>query len=119
MQFAGIVGISEVKLKDPYGWLEFTARAVDGLFYLHQRGVYLKLHRFQSNIIKQIVDLTYLPPSSIAKISTIRIPWSVIYAYVSKNIDEMINEYIGFFDLIGCKYYEGKEERFTKEMSRG
>lgn len=33
----------------------------------------------------------------------------------TKNIDEMIKDYVHFFDDIGCKIYEGKEDRFIKE----
>lgn len=89
VQLAGLVGVDINHLNKPYGWLEFTARAADGLFYVHQRGIYLKLNRFQPKIIRQIVDLTYLAPSSITKMASVRVPWSVIYAYVSNNLEEV------------------------------
>lgn len=89
VQLAGVVGVDIRHINKPYGWLEFTARAADGLFYVHQRGIYLKVNRFQSNIIKQIVDLTYLAPSSITKMASVRVPWSVIYSYISNNLEEV------------------------------
>lgn len=90
VQLAGIVGVDTSRINQPYGWLEFIARSTDGLFYVHQRGIYLKLNRFQSRITKQLVTLTYLAPSSISKLASVRLPWSVIYLYVSSNLDEVM-----------------------------
>lgn len=89
VQLAGIVGVDASNLNKPYGWLEFTARSADGLYYVHQRGIYLKINRFQPKIIKLVVDLTYLAPSSITKMASVRVPWTVIYAYISNNIDDV------------------------------
>lgn len=89
VQLAGVVGVDISNLNRPYGWLEFTARAADGLFYLHQRGVYLKLHRFQPKIVKLIIELSYISPAVIAKLATVRIPWSTVYNYISNNINDV------------------------------
>ena len=90
VQFAGIVGIAGSNVQNPFGWLEIAARSADGLFHIHQRGVYLKLHRFQPYIVKRIVELTYVAPLSVVKLASVRIPWTSIYGYISKNIDDMI-----------------------------
>lgn len=89
VQFAGIVGVSGANLKKSYGWLEFAARSADGLFYVHQRGVYLKLFRFEPTILKKLVELSYIAPISVAKFASVRIPWSVVYGYISKNINDI------------------------------
>jgi len=87
IQLAGIVPVTTKTIKKPGGWLELAARSTDGLFYVHQRGVYLKLFRFDTKIIKKMVDLTYVAPVSVTKIGQVNVPWSAIYNYISSNSD--------------------------------
>lgn len=88
-QLAALVGVSGLLANKTCGWLELSARAGDGLFHLHQRGVYLKLNRFEPNIIKRIIDLSYISSISVTKISSVRVPWTSVYSYISRNIDEI------------------------------
>lgn len=90
VQFAGVVGVSGINAKKAGGWLEIAARSADGLFHVHQRGIYLKLSRFQNNIIKKLVDLTYVAPVSVTKVASVRVPWASVYTYISNNLDEII-----------------------------
>lgn len=87
VQLAGLIPITTKTTNMPGGWLELSARATDGLFYVHQRGVYLKLFRFERIIVKKMVDLTYVAPVSVSKIGQVNVPWAAIYNYISRNIN--------------------------------
>lgn len=87
IQLAGLVPITTKTVNKPGGWLELAARSTDGLFHVHQRGVYLKLYRFDPKIVKKMVDLTYVAPVSVAKIGQVNVPWSAIYNYIARNSD--------------------------------
>jgi len=90
VQFAGLIGVSGVLSKNQCGWLEIAARAADGLFYVHQRGVYLKLFRFQTSILKKIVEISYLNSLSVTKVSTIRVSWASVYSYINRNLGSIV-----------------------------
>lgn len=90
VQFAGLIGISGSLCNRQCGWLEIAARSADGLFYVHQRGIYLKLFRFQTGIIKKIVEISYLSPISVSKISNVRVSWASVYNYINRNLSEIL-----------------------------
>lgn len=89
VQSAGLVGIEVANKQYAGSWLHAAARAAEGLYLIHQRGVYLKLHRFSETFLKELVNLTYAAPKSFKAMNNTSIPWSAIYLHVANHKQEL------------------------------
>lgn len=83
IQSAGIAGIPVANPAHAGSWLHAISHAAEGLYLVHQRGVYLKLHRFKDSFLKELIGLTYTAPRQYRAIRSISVPWTAIYLHAS------------------------------------
>lgn len=86
LQCAALVGVPKFKVS-PGSMLLTAALACEGLYYLHVRGVLLKLNRFQESCIRLLAHFTYASPEPVAEIGKVKIPWVSCYGLISRNFD--------------------------------
>jgi len=85
LQCAGLLGVPKFG-STPGAAILTAALACEGLFYLHVRGILLKLSRFQDSCIRQIANYTYASPEPVASIGKVGIPWISCYGLISRNL---------------------------------